>query len=91
MDPPQPPHVLAWRQVLNMHWPPRPKAFELREPGIPVRVRIVWDLDGEEYLDGVARRWDDGHVYVEINDQTRLQGNGVWVKPQDVYRRSPDT
>jgi hypothetical protein len=28
---------------------------------------------------------------VEINDQTRLQGNGVWVKPQDVYRRSPDS
>jgi hypothetical protein len=40
-------------------------------------------------VDGVATRWDADHVYVEVRDQ-RLQGNGVWVKPQDVYRRSPE-
>jgi hypothetical protein len=85
----QPTHVLAWREVLNMHWPPRPSEFERRRPGIAVRVRIVWDQDGEEYVDGVATRWDVDHVYVEVGDQ-RLQGNGVWVKPDDVYRRSPE-
>lgn len=73
-----------------MHWPPEPAALALREPGIPVTVRIVWEGDGEEYVEGTARRWDDGHVYVEVRDQRRLQGNGVWVKPQDVYRRSPN-
>jgi hypothetical protein len=85
----QPPHVLARREVLNMHWPPRPVEFRHRRPGIVVRVRVVWQQDGEEYVEGVATRWDADHVYVEVRDQ-RLQGNGVWVKPQDVYRRSPE-
>jgi hypothetical protein len=84
----QPPHVLAWRDVLNMHWPPEPTVFRRRDKGIAVRVRIVWDRDGEEYVEGVATRWDADHVYVEVIDK-RLQGNGVWVKPCDVYRRSP--
>jgi hypothetical protein len=85
----QPPHVLALREVLNMHWPTNPAAFQHRTEGIRVRVRLVWERDGEEYLEGVATRWDADHVYVEIRHENRLQGNGVWVKPSDVFRRSP--
>jgi len=86
----KPPHVLAWRKVLNGHWPPKPTEFRNRDHGIAVRVRIVWDCDGEEYLEGVATRWDVDHVYVEVRHENRLQGNGVWVKPSDVYRRSAE-
>lgn len=90
-DRPQPPHVLRWQTVLNMHWPRRPRAFRTHWPGIPVHVRIIWQRDGVEYLPGTARRWDAGHVYVEVPDHDgRLRGNGVWVKPADVYRREPD-
>jgi hypothetical protein len=83
-------HVPERSDVLNMHWPPKPAEIARHQHGIPVRVRIVWADDGEEYADGVATRWDARHVYVEVRD-TRLRGNGVWVKPGDVYRRSPDT
>lgn len=82
-------HVPEWSDVLNMHWPPKPAQVARHRPGIPVRVRIVWDGDGEEYVEGTATRWDADHVYVEVRD-TRLSGNGVWVKPSDVYRRSPE-
>ena len=84
----QPPHVLRWQSVLNEHWPTRPGQFKDHRPGIAVRVRVVWERDGEEYLDGRAIRWDDGeHVFVYIRDTTgRLSSQGVWVKPADVYR-----
>ena len=49
----------------------------------------MWDCDGEEYVEGAATRWDADHVYVKVIGK-RLQGNGVWVKPCDVYRRSPE-
>lgn len=88
--PTQPEHVRAWRTVLNMHWPPQPTSFTTRSPGIPVRVRIVWEHDGEQSVDGTATRWDADHVYVQLQDTARLQGNGVWVKPADVYRASPE-
>lgn len=89
MEPHQPPHVLVWQDVLNAHWPAQPAEFSSSEAAIPVRVRIVWARDGEEYTEGLATRWDADHVYVEVKDK-RLRGNGVWVKPSDVYRRSPD-
>lgn len=77
--------------VLNERWPPDP-GNRRRMPrhdldGIPVRVRVVWERDGEEWIDGVARRWDAEHVYVECLDERRLSGNGVWVAPSDVQRR----
>ena len=86
----QPEHVHAWRTVLNMHWPARPASFSTHHPGNPVRVRIIWELDGEEFVEGTATRWDADHVYVQLRDTARLQGNGVWVKPTDVYRASPE-
>lgn len=85
----KPPHLLREQEILNYHWPRQPRSFRNHEPGIPVRARLFWQRDGEEFVDGVARRWDAHHVYVELKD-TRSRGNGVWLKPQDVYRRSPD-
>ncbi len=84
----QPEHVLRWQTVVNEHWPPAPVSIKDRDRAIPVRARIVWERDGEEYRDGLAKRWDGEHVYVEIID-VRLRSNGVWLKPGDVYRRSP--
>lgn len=83
----QPPHVLRRRQVLNMHWPPKPAGFRDHEP-IPVIARVIWAGDGEEFLPGEALRWDAHHVYVRIDDP-RCEGNGVWLKPADVYRCLP--
>lgn len=85
--PDQPPHVRSWQQILNEHWPPNPVSFRRRDP-IPVRVRVVWERDGEEYVRGLALRWDANHVYVEWRDSMggRAIGNGVWLKPSDVFR-----
>lgn len=89
-DRPQPPHVLAWRQVLNEHWPDDPRDYREHWPGIPVRARVVFADDGEVWLSGVAKRWDGGHVYVYVDPyDPRLNGNGVWLKPEDVYRQEP--
>ncbi|NED95835.1 hypothetical protein G1H11_10970 [Phytoactinopolyspora alkaliphila] len=85
----RPPHLKHEQAILNHHWPSRPRDYALHEPGIAVRVRLIWERDGEQFIEGVARRWDADHVYVELKD-TRSQANGVWLKPQDVYRRSPD-
>lgn len=88
----QPPHVQRWQSVLNEHWPTQPLQFKDRPPGIAVRARVQWERDGEEYLFGVATRWDTDHVYVQIRDTTgRLAGQGVWLKPADVYRMGDPT
>lgn len=87
MDRRQPPHVQAWQAVENEHWPANPRGWRWHEPGIDVRVRIVFERDGETFLDGTARRWDTNHVYVEIDDR-RLQINGVWLRPKDVKRQT---
>jgi hypothetical protein len=56
MDPDrQPEHVRAWQIVLNEVWPANPASFR-DHPGIPVRVRIQWGRDGEEWRDGTAKR-----------------------------------
>lgn len=87
---PQPPHVLENREVLNRHWPARPRAFTDHRPGVPVTARVVFAGDGETWLHGHAIRWDETHIYVEADDR-RLRANGVWLKPDDVYRAEPDS
>jgi len=44
---------------------------------IPVTARVVWERDGEEWVDGLALRWDSDHVYVEIPYEVRLATNGA--------------
>ncbi|AYY14173.1 hypothetical protein EF847_17185 [Actinobacteria bacterium YIM 96077] len=76
------------QEVLNSHWPTDPLAFKVREPSIPVRVRLVWEHDGETFVPGWATKWNASHVYVAIDDH-RTDLDGIWVKPADVYRSSP--
>jgi hypothetical protein len=63
MDRDQPPHVQQWQDKLNEAWPVEPLGFRSR-PGIPVTVRIVCQRDGEEWINGVAKRRDSEQVWV---------------------------
>jgi hypothetical protein len=56
-----------------------------RDP-ILVKVRVVWQRDGEEWIDSDATRWTDRVVFVTFGDR-RLSTIGVWVAPGDVRRR----
>lgn len=76
-----------WQDVLNESWPPADVARKLQDrEGIPVTVRVVFGRDGEQQLDGRARRWWEQHVYVELKDR-RIRTTGVWVDASDVQRR----
>lgn len=55
-------------------------------PGIDVTVRVVWETDGEEWLDGHAVRWHRQHVCVSVADNRSLTPV-VWVRAGDVRRR----
>ncbi|MCT1448798.1 hypothetical protein M3G43_16210 [Brevibacterium casei] len=52
---------------------------------IPARARIVWEKDGEEWVDGNALRRDErtGGIFVEFSDP-RTMFTGVWLAPDDV-------
>ena len=54
-------------------------------PPIPVRARVVFERDDEEWLDDTAtRRGFDGAIFVELVDR-RMQTVGVWLLPDDVW------
>ncbi|WP_435744870.1 hypothetical protein [Nocardioides sp. SYSU DS0663] len=79
------------QQVLNTSWPlkdddgPHARGIKDQEHPIPVRVRLVFEHDGEELLPGTAQRWTKTHVYVRVGDP-RMQVAGVWVLAEDVRR-----
>lgn len=52
---------------------------------VPVRARIMWERDGEEWIDGHALRLDENGpaIYVEFGDK-RKKFTGVWLHPDDV-------
>lgn len=53
-------------------------------PPIPVRARVVFAEDGEDWLDGEAERLDPGAaIYVRLHDR-RVSTLGVWLHPDDV-------
>jgi len=90
---PPPPDRSKWQRARNEHWPFVDRDGQRHARGvpdqknpIPVRVRVVWDRDGEEWIDGGARRWTQTAVLVTFDDH-RLQVGGVWVVPSDVERR----
>ena len=77
-----------WQRVLNEHWPPGPAyRVPVAAQPIAVRVRVDWQRDGTEWLDGLAVRWTSGAVMVQLDDQ-RLGPLATWVAPADVVRRS---
>lgn len=54
-------------------------------PAVPVRVRVVFAEDGEQWLNGEATRLDPGAaIYVRIRDR-RVMTLGVWLHPDDVW------
>lgn len=80
------------QDVLNETWPlvddkgkRHARGIPNREP-IPVTVRVVFESDGETWLDGDADRWHGRCVHVSVIDP-RLRVNGVWVDAADVKRR----
>jgi hypothetical protein len=77
-----------YQSVLNQAWPPSEAAVAQKDRpnGIDVQVRIVFETDGEQWVDGIARRWWERHVCVECEDP-RLQVRYVWVDAADVRRR----
>ena len=54
-----PHHPGRLQDILNQSWPSPEVARSLhdRPDGIAVRVRVVWERDGEEWVDGTATRW----------------------------------
>ena len=59
---------------------------------IPVRVRLVWAVDGEEWQDGRAVGWSVRRGYVpvvlvELPREPRCRTTSVWVAASDVQRR----
>lgn len=56
-----------WQKIQNEE-PARP-SFRDR-PYFPVRARIEWERDGEQWVDGTATRLGfDRAIYVEIRDR----------------------
>ena len=81
------PKATPAQAVLNWSSPPPAEMRTLHNHAqIPVSVRILWEGDGEQLLDGTASRWWQHHVYVEVDDR-RLRTTGVWVAAADVRRR----
>lgn len=52
---------------------------------VPVRARIVWEQDGEQWVGGHALRLDmEGNaIFVEFIDR-RHRFTGAWLAPDDV-------
>jgi hypothetical protein len=77
-----------WQRVLNARFPPHARRLEDRAEPVRGEARAVWERDGEEWVPGVAVRWDRQHVLVRLNDR-RLASVGVWLSPGDFRRVDP--
>jgi hypothetical protein len=82
---PGPPGGL-WQTITNERFPRDARSIPNQRNPISVRVRVVWERDGEEWIDGDATRWTDRVVFVTFGDR-RLSTIGVWVVPGEVRRR----
>jgi hypothetical protein len=82
-------HPERYQDVQNSSWPPADVVRELknRDDAATVQVRIVFSVDGEQWVDGIAQRWWQRHVCVEVDDP-RLRVRYVWVDAGDVRRLS---
>lgn len=70
-----------WQGIVNA----LPARDRPNRPPVPVRTRIVWSVDGEEWLDGEAERLDPGRaIYVRLHDR-RCSLLGAWLHPDDVW------
>jgi hypothetical protein len=53
---------------------------------VPITARIVWEHDGEEFIETVAAGWSGQNVYVRLPDR-RYRLTSVWLDAADVTRR----
>ncbi|PWD49955.1 hypothetical protein C8046_03935 [Serinibacter arcticus] len=52
---------------------------------IPVTVRLLWAIDGEEWVTARARAWTRSLVLVELRDP-RWRVGAAWLPARDVRR-----
>jgi hypothetical protein len=78
-----------WQEILNRRPPPR-RSDERPLNNVPVRLRIVWEREGEEHADTIAQAWAqsgrDRLVYCVVDDH-RWRWVGTWFDIQDAPRR----
>lgn len=54
-------------------------------PKVQVSARVIWEIDGEEWVVGDALRLDPGvAIFVQFADP-RCKFTGVWLGPNDVW------
>lgn len=73
------------QRILNAHRVPD-KFIDAHQP-IPVRARLVWADDGEQWINTLALSWTRRLVRVRVTDR-RWQLNAVWLQTADVKRRA---
>jgi hypothetical protein len=69
---------------LNLDYPPSAGGVPLRA-FVPVEVRLVWSVDGEEWIRTSANAWTTNRVRVLLYDK-RAVANIIWVAASDVRR-----
>ncbi len=86
------PVTSRWQRILNGHRvPERGDQHDLPAP-VPVRARVVWERDGEEFKDGrvVATSRVRGQVPLVLVHWTgaepRAMTLGAWLAEDDVER-----
>jgi hypothetical protein len=57
-------------------------------PTTPITARIIWEQDGEEWINTVAAGWTGRHVYVRLPGR-RYRLTAAWLNATDVRRREP--
>jgi len=78
--------VDRWQRILNVQpIPPRRSQVGCH---VPVVARLVWEHDGEQWIETTADAWtrQPDFVHVELAD-ARYRFRGVWLSPKDVGRR----
>lgn len=73
------------QRILNARPIPDRRLQSLGRGTIPVVVRLIWERDGEEHVETVARDWVGRDVLVDMDDY-RWPTRGVWVDATDVQR-----
>ncbi len=81
-------HVDKRQRILNAH--DIPPLQHQRAGWLHCRARIVYELDGEEWIDTVAYAWTSQLVLVQRRRHDhRWELIGVWLDASDVRRRVP--
>jgi hypothetical protein len=76
------------QRIINAH--PIPPMRAQKIGWIHCRARVVYELDGEEWIDTVAYAWTSHLVLVQRpRHDPRWELIGAWLDAADVVRRAP--